>query len=184
MALKDLMNRVERAAFEPERSEAEPSTRAPAAGAPAYRSTASPTAIDAGMQLVGSLTGNEDMRIDGRVEGEIRCEKTIYVGQRARIQATIHADAVVIAGEVKGDIEARRKVTLESSARVTGDLATPGIVIEEGAKLEGRIVISGKEPAQTQSQAETRAGAPARETGAPASGASPSRPTPGASTGA
>jgi cytoskeletal protein CcmA (bactofilin family) len=183
MALKDLMNRVERAAFEPERSESGAGARAPAATAPAYRSAASSTAIDAGMQLVGTLAGNEDMRIDGQVEGEIRCEKTIYVGQRAHIKAAIYADAVVIAGEVKGDIEARRKVTLESSARVTGDLATPGIVIEEGAKLEGRIVISGNGPAQATPEAQARPSAPARENAPAAAGATPPRTPPGASTG-
>jgi cytoskeletal protein CcmA (bactofilin family) len=47
---------------------------------------------------------------------------------------------------VKGDITARRKITLESTARVTGDLTTPGIVIQEGARLEGRIMIGGGPP--------------------------------------
>ena len=62
----------------------------------------------------------------------------------------------MIAGEVKGDIEAKRKITLEGTARVTGDLATPGIVIEEGAKLEGRIVIGGEEQPAPKKQPASR----------------------------
>ena len=61
--------------------------------------------------------------------GELRC------GESLRIDWS-----------VKGDIKARRKITLESTARVTGDLTTPGIVIQEGARLEGRIMIGGGPP--------------------------------------
>ena len=78
----------------------------------------------------------------------------------------------MIAGDVKGDIEAKRKVTLESSGRVTGDLSTPGIVIEEGAKLEGRIVIGGEEGAAAQKQPAARTSAPARDA-APSSDKTP-----------
>lgn len=79
------------------------------------------------------------------------------------MEASIQADSVVISGEVRGDIRAKRKITLESAARVTGDLATPGIVIEEGAKLEGRIVIGAEEQPAAKKQAEARSEAPRRE---------------------
>jgi cytoskeletal protein CcmA (bactofilin family) len=70
------------------------------------------------------------------------------VGECAKVYASIAADEVEIAGLVEGDIAARRKIVLERTAIVIGDLTTPGIVIEEGAKLKGRIVIgSDAEPA-------------------------------------
>ena len=50
-----------------------------------------------------------------------------------------------MSGEVRGDITARRKITLQKTARVKGNLCTPGIVIEEGARLRGRIVIGSEE---------------------------------------
>ena len=82
------------------------------------------------------------------------------------MHASIEGDIVVIAGEVKGDIKARRKITLESTARVTGDLTTPGIVIQEGARLEGRIMIGGAPPAEA-------AQAPAPKPRAPGEGRRP-----------
>jgi cytoskeletal protein CcmA (bactofilin family) len=134
------------------------------------------TSIDATTQVTGKLRCEETIRIDGRMKGEIRCEKTVFVGQAADIEASIQADAVVIAGEVRGDIAAKRKITLEGTARVTGDLATPGIVIEEGAKLEGRIVIGGEEQPAAKKQPAARPAATARES-APASEPSPSQST-------
>jgi cytoskeletal protein CcmA (bactofilin family) len=97
--------------------------------------------VDASSELEGTLRCKETLRVDGRITGEVYCEKTVLVGEGARIAASITADEVQIAGVVEGDIAARRKITLARTAVVVGDLTTPGIVIEEGAKLKGRIVI-------------------------------------------
>jgi cytoskeletal protein CcmA (bactofilin family) len=160
MALKNLMGMSEKPTTRPMASGGEST---PKVTIPAPRTVAPTTSIDATTQLSGKLRCEDTIRIDGRVKGEIRCEKTVIVGQAASIEATIQADTVAISGEVKGDISARRKITLESTARVTGDLATPGIVIEEGAKLEGRIVIGADQPPAAQKQRETRAATPPRE---------------------
>ena len=114
------------------------------------------TVIDSSTEFSGKLRCKQALRVDGRVKGELRCEEALIVGANAKIKATIEADSVIIGGEVKGNIAARRKITLERTARVTGDLATPGIVIEEGAKLEGRIVIGSDEPQAKPAQATTR----------------------------
>ncbi len=156
MALKDFMGRVEKS--ETDRVETTPRT-----ASPAIRTVALSTSIDATTVISGKLRCGETIRIDGRMKGEIRCDKTVIIGQGAIVEASIRADAVVIAGDVKGDIVAKRKVTLESSGQVTGDLSTPGIVIEEGAKLEGRIVIGGEEGAAAQKQPAARTSAPARD---------------------
>jgi cytoskeletal protein CcmA (bactofilin family) len=119
------------------------------AAAPAPRTVSPSTSVDASTELEGTLRCKETLRIDGRVKGEIECEKSVLVGEGAKVYANIAADEVQIAGLVKGDIAARRKITLERTAIVTGDLTTPGIVIEEGAKLKGRIVIGSEdEPVQ------------------------------------
>jgi len=173
MALKNLMGMTER----PEETRVESTPRV---AVPATRTVAPSTSIDATTQVTGKLRCEETIRIDGRMKGEIRCEKTVFVGQAADIEASIQADAVVIAGEVRGDIAAKRKITLkitlEGTARVTGDLATPGIVIEEGAKLEGRIVIGGEEQPAAKKQPAARPAANARES-APASEPAPSPST-------
>ena len=108
----------------------------------------------------------------------MHCEQTVIVGESASIQAVIHAASIVISGEVKGDMTATNKITLQQTARVTGDLRTPGIVIEEGAKLEGRIVIGPDEqPAAPKQPTARSAGQPRESAAAPASqGTTPPRP--------
>ena len=117
------------------------------------RNVAPATSVDANTRVTGKIICKETLRIDGRVKGEVRCDKMVIIGEQAKVDATIDADSIIIFGEVKGDVNARRKITLERTARMTGDLATPGIVIEEGAKLKGRIVIGGDEPTATKQPA-------------------------------
>lgn len=137
MALKDFMTRPEAARPEPP---------PPAAPKPSAQGPTHTTYLGASITVTGELYCGESLRIDGTVKGEIHGDQLITVGEKGSVHAAIESDTVVIAGEVQGDITARRKITLESTARVTGDLSTPGIVIQEGARLEGRIVIGGSPP--------------------------------------
>lgn len=165
MALKDLMGKMER-------EDSNRVEKAPRVAVSAPRTVAPSSSIDATTQISGKIRCKETLRIDGQMKGEVRCEKTLIIGQAAKVEAAIQADTVIIGGEVKGDIIAKRKVTLESTARVTGDLATPGIVIEEGAKLEGRIVIGEEQSASGQSKRADSAATPAREKSATSGSAS------------
>ena len=143
MALKDFMARAERG---DEAVVAMPRpVPSPAQSAP--RTVAPSTSIDASSELEGKLRCHQTLRIDGYVKGEVECERSVLIGEGARVFASIAADEVQIAGEVEGNIVARRKITLERTAIVKGDLTTRGIVIEEGAQLRGRIVIGSEEPA-------------------------------------
>jgi len=144
MALKGLIARGERGI------EMAPKPPGPVLAERAAARTVSPsTSVDAATEFEGSLRCKETLRIDGCIKGEVECEKAVLVGEGARVHANIAADEVRAAGTIKGDIKARRKITLEKTAVVTGDLTTPGIVIEEGAKVKGRIVI-GSSPAPVQ----------------------------------
>jgi len=147
MALKDFMARTQG----PEPGRPEPQavvTSRPAAPSPVHTAYLGPTTT-----LTGELRCGESLRIDGTVKGEVHCEQVLTIGEKGSVHAAIDGDTVVIAGEVKGDITARRKITLESTARVTGDLTTPGIVIQEGARLEGRIMIGGAPPSDAAAMA-------------------------------
>ncbi len=102
----------------------------------------SPTAvIDEGSECSGNFVFKGDVRIDGSVEGEIECQKTVTIGPTGKVEAQIQAECVYIAGEVSGDIVARREIKLHKSACVRGDMRTAGIVIEQGARVDGRISI-------------------------------------------
>ena len=144
MALKGFIARGERGVG----TAPEPPGPVLAKGA-ASRTVSPSTSVDASTEIEGTLRCKETLRIDGRIKGEVECEKAVLVGEGARVHANIADDEVQVAGTIKGDITARRKITLEKTAVVTGDITTPGIVIEEGAKVKGRIVI-GSDPAPVQ----------------------------------
>ena len=101
--------------------------------------------VDAGAEFSGVLKSPGTVRIGGQFDGRIESEDYVILSRSARVHADIDAEAAVISGEVRGNVTARRKITLDSTARVTGDLTTPGIVIEEGARLKGRITIGGED---------------------------------------
>jgi len=143
MALKGFMaSRETRTDHGSEADPAAASAPRPVVAAQAAPRTVAPsTSVDATSELQGKLRCKQTLRIDGRIEGEVECEKTVLVGEGAQVYASVEAEEVQVSGRVEGNIIARRKITLERTAVVIGDLTTPGIVIEEGAKLKGRIVI-------------------------------------------
>ena len=140
------------------------------------RTIAPSTSIDVTSQLKGTLHCKETLRIDGRVKGEIFCDKMVIVGECAKVNASIVADTIQVSGEVKGDITATCKITLGRTARVTGDLSTPGIVIEEGAKLKGRIVIGSEEKAAQESKSVEQSRSDAKPVARPAPKAAAAAP--------
>lgn len=178
MALKDFVGKVG-SRPEPADTASGPSpepTRRPEPPAPARteRASAPVALLDASVEFKGTIVCRESIRIDGRCEGELRSDHAVIIGQPARLRMSIEADSVVVAGEVDGDITARRKITLEPTARVHGNLCTPGIVIQEGAKLEGRIVIDADQGPGA--SAETEPPAPREEPSAARPEATAPRP--------
>jgi cytoskeletal protein CcmA (bactofilin family) len=104
--------------------------------------------IDQGSEFTGKLSFKDTVRIDGRFEGEIASDNTLIVGETGQVHAEIKSDTVVISGEVKGDIVARSQITLHKTARVTGNVATGVLVVEEGSELNGRVTMTRVAPAE------------------------------------
>jgi cytoskeletal protein CcmA (bactofilin family) len=141
--------------------------------------------LDAGAEFSGLLKTSGTVRIGGHFEGRIESEDYVILSKTARVHANIDAEAAVISGEVRGNVVARRKITLDATARVTGDLTTPGIVIEEGARLRGRITIGGDDDApevakeaEVAEVAQPAAAAPQPSATAPRPPRRPDRPLP------
>jgi cytoskeletal protein CcmA (bactofilin family) len=85
----------------------------------------------------GDILGDEDVQIDGTVEGLIRISRDVRVGTSGVVRATVEAVAIVISGEVVGDCCATGKVEIQASGRLTGNVRAPRIVIAEGAMFRG-----------------------------------------------
>ena len=101
------------------------------------------TVVDAQAQLEGKLSG-KDATVHGRVKGEIALTGRLLVGEEGKVQATVAADAVEIAGHLEGDVRAR-SVTLRETARVKGRIDAQALVVREGAWLSGPVA-SGEPP--------------------------------------
>lgn len=97
------------------------------------------TRIAGGFHFQGEIRGKEGCRVEGQVIGLGDFEGTVILAPESRWQGEITADIIQIAGHFEGKIEARIKLELLSTARVTGDLNSPLIAIAEGANIEGTI---------------------------------------------
>jgi cytoskeletal protein CcmA (bactofilin family) len=95
------------------------------------------TFIDAQADVEGTLKG-KDAQILGRFRGEVNVSGRLVLGEGARVDAKVAADAAEIAGEFKGEIKAR-VVTLAEKARVEGTVDAQLLVVREGAQLNGAV---------------------------------------------
>ena len=112
--------------------------------------------IGPSIQIKGELQGNEDLTIDGRVEGKIELrDHNLTIGPNGKIKADLHANTIVIAGDVQGNAYAKERVEIAPTGRLNGDIASPRITIADGAHFKGSVDME-------------RAGEAARKTSAPA----------------
>ena len=132
-------------------------------GATADRATAR---LGSSLHVKGEISGNEDLLIDGSVEGLIQLdERKLTVGATAKVTADIIAREVVVYGTVKGNLRAKDRIEIKKDGSVNGDLTTARIMIEDGAYFKGSIEIDKSAEKETGGNAFARSGA---ATGAPA----------------
>jgi cytoskeletal protein CcmA (bactofilin family) len=90
--------------------------------------------------IKGDLSGSEDLTIEGQVEGKIELRQNILtIGPNGKIKAAVFAKAVVVQGEVQGNITATERVDIRDAGSVDGDLSAPRIAIADGAHFRGSI---------------------------------------------
>jgi len=90
-----------------------------------------------GAEFTGKLMFNGSVRIDGDFKGSIFGNGMLVIGEGAEIEADIRVDAVMISGEVHGQIDVKKQIRIYSTGKVSGDLNTPVFSVEEGAFFEG-----------------------------------------------
>jgi cytoskeletal protein CcmA (bactofilin family) len=96
--------------------------------------------IGRSITIRGEVTGDEDLLIQGRVEGSIRLEQhAITIGREGEVKADVAARVITVEGSVHGDLLAEEQVVLRSSAVVEGDISAPRVVLEDGARFRGGI---------------------------------------------
>jgi cytoskeletal protein CcmA (bactofilin family) len=98
--------------------------------------------------IKGEVSGSEDLTIEGQVEGKIELRDHILsVGSSGRVQAHIVAKAIVVHGQVTGNLTAAEKVDIRENGAVEGDIIAPRVAIADGAKFRGSVDMRRDEPA-------------------------------------
>lgn len=95
------------------------------------------TTVAAGMKIVGTVTADGAVQIEGELEGEVRCG-SLVVARGGKIKGPVSAESIVVDGLVEGPIQAS-EITLKSEAHVLGDIACQTVAIEKGAFIEGKL---------------------------------------------
>ncbi|KFA94625.1 bactofilin family protein [Archangium violaceum] len=140
------------------------------------------TVVGQSILISGKLTGDEDLTVRGRVEGELTLSRTLIVEPTGVVKANVAVKNAIVSGVVVGNINATESVELTREGRMVGDIHAPRVIIVDGASFRGRVDMGEVEPGRMPSD---RSALP-RPTGAtvrPAvrPGAAPARPAlPGA----
>lgn len=93
------------------------------------------------LRFKGELKAQEDIRIEGRIEGSIHHQQKVVVGNKGEVVATVVAQSIDVDGKVQGDITARKAVKVSNSAVVRGNIRAPSVSITEGANFNGGVTM-------------------------------------------
>ncbi len=99
--------------------------------------------VDASM--TGTLTFKDpvNLRINGRFDGTLDTKGKLFIGSKAQVKATIRGEMITVAGTIDGDISATSRFELKSTARITGNVTSPRVIMEDGAVLHGSLEMLG-----------------------------------------
>jgi len=134
----------------------QPGMPAPVVSQPATAPTAAPQPeirrierdmVNIGKSVVikGELNGSEDLTVEGHVEGRIELkDHVLTIGPNGKIKAQVFAKAVIVLGEVNGNVTASEKVDIRDGGSVDGDIIAPRVAIAEGAHFRGSVDMQRK----------------------------------------
>lgn len=114
------------------------------------------TIIGAGVKVEGSFAAHGNVIIKGQLLGSLETKSDLDIREGGRIEADISAKNASVAGEVKGNFNVEEKISLASSAKVSGDLTCRVLAIEEGAVLNGRCSVGGNASASVHEERERK----------------------------
>ena len=97
--------------------------------------------IGKGLLIRGELHGEEDLIIEGTVEGTISMEKSLTIETEGKIKADIETQDITVHGEGIGNLVARNKITIHEGAKIIGDIQAPRIELDDGAYYKGNITM-------------------------------------------
>ena len=108
--------------------------------------------IDGGVEIVGDVFITDGLRIDGHVQGDVRCRPDarglLVLSEKGSIQGSVKVYDAVINGTVTGDLEVEHFLELQANARITGNITYRQLRMDCGATVDGRLERLGEPPAE------------------------------------
>lgn len=130
------------------------------------RTTSSVAGIGPSITIKGDVIGEEDLVIEGRVDGEIKVNRhAVTVGRSGKIKADIHAKAIQIEGEVLGNLWGDEAVVIRTSGTVQGNVTAPRVTLEDGSTFRGSIDMQPPKKEAGTAEAAQKGGESAKATG-------------------
>ncbi|HIE10709.1 MAG TPA: polymer-forming cytoskeletal protein [Kiritimatiellae bacterium] len=102
--------------------------------------------IDSQVEITGTVKTQGSLRIDGKLKGDLECGGDAVIGKSARIEGNLMVNSVSVAGQVNGNITARDRIEMKSSAKVTGDIKAKRLAVEDGVTFIGRSEVTPTGP--------------------------------------
>lgn len=123
-----------------------------------FGATGDSTIIGPSILISGKLSGDEDLTVRGRVEGELSLTRTLIVEPSGIVKANVAVRNAIVSGVVVGNITAIESVELTREGRMVGDIRSPRVIIVDGASFRGRVDMGNAEPrASTERPTQQRA---------------------------
>ncbi len=133
--------------------------------------------IGPSIQIDGTLKGDEDLLIQGKVDGTVELKKnSVTIGESGEVKADIFAHTVIVEGQVEGKIVGSEQVVMRKTAKIRGTLIAPRVMLEDGARFNGTIdmdpeaeaiksAFSGQSSKPAHSQPSTASTSPSKQEG-------------------
>lgn len=116
---------------------------------PAMPSRESSAAIGASIRIRGDVTGDENLVIQGHIEGTIKVQgHNVTISKTGRVKANIEANQIIVEGELQGDMFGDEKVIIRESGNVHGNIVAPRVTLEDGALFKGSIEMEPRQKGQ------------------------------------
>ncbi|MBZ5495265.1 MAG: polymer-forming cytoskeletal protein [Acidobacteriia bacterium] len=99
--------------------------------------------IGPSIELKGTLSGGEDLVIEGRIEGKIELRNnSVIVGKSGHVKADVHGRTITVMGEIEGNLYGQEQISLRQASTVRGNLVAPRVILEDGCNFKGGIDMS------------------------------------------
>lgn len=95
--------------------------------------------VNEGTTVTGDLVAESDIRIDGTINGDLKCKAKVIIGPKGMIKGTVSCDSAMIEGSFDGKLEVRESLVIKETANIIGDVVTKNIAMSAGCSFDGTL---------------------------------------------